>query len=356
MKLLIVTQIVDRNNDVLGAFHQWIARFAEVFESVEVICLFEGDHDLPGNVRVHSLGKETRRSRLQYLWRFYRYVFIYRKNYDAVFVHMNPEYVLLAGWFWRLMGKTVFLWYAHIHGSIMRRLALPFVHRLVSVSKESFVNHDSQKFVGVGHGIDTDVYVCPRHEGHAEKKVVLSIGRLSPVKGYDRLIDAAHLLKTVHGRDDFLVRLIGAPANDEDHAYVAQLKEKIEKFGLTGQFDFYGSVANKDILQHLCGSAAFVSMQCKGGAGKSFLESMSAGIPTIVCTPVFNEHLGEWQGSLYYNGTAEDFAAKLQAVLSLDVESRRRMGDRLRKIVEDHHNLKKLVQRIRDEYETVRHV
>lgn len=356
MRLLIVTQVVDRNHDLLGAFHQWIVRFAEVFDSVEVICLFEGEHDLPENVRVHSLGKETRRSRLQYLWRFYRYLFIYRKEYDVVFVHMNPEYAVLAGLIWRMMRKTVFLWFAHIRGGIMRRLALPFVHRVVSVSKESFVDHASRKFVGVGHGIDTDIYRCPAELPAQDRKVILSIGRLSPVKGYDRLLDAAHLLKTRYGRHDFLVRLIGAPANAEDDAYIAGLKKKIDGWGMGEQFDFYGSVPNKDILSHLCGAAAFVSMQCKGGAGKSFLESMAAGVPTVVCTPVFNSDLGEWREALYYDGTAEDFAAKLDKVLSLEISERQRMGERLRKIVDEKHHLKNLVLRVRQEYESVRHV
>jgi len=356
MRLLIVTQVVDRNNDLLGAFHRWIMRFSEVFESVEVICLYEGDHDLPENVSVHSLGKETKRSRLQYLWRFYRYIFMYRKNYDVVFVHMNPEYAVLAGLFWRWMGKTVFLWFAHIRGGFMRRAALIFVHRVISVSKESFVDHHSKKFVAVGHGIDTDIYNCPAEPHAKEVKIILSIGRLSPVKEYDRLVDAAHMLRSRYGRKDFLVRLIGAPANAEDDAYVAGLKNKIEGLGLKDVFDFYGPVANRDILEHLCGSDAFASMQCRGGAGKSFLESMSSGIPTLVCTPVFNEHLGEWKKYLFYDGTAGDFAGKLDAVLSLTNEERRRMGADLRNIVIRHHHLKKLVQRVKSEYESIRHV
>ena len=59
MKLLICTQKVDKNDDLLGFFHAWIAEFAQNCEGVTVVCLFRGEVDLPENVRVLSLGKES---------------------------------------------------------------------------------------------------------------------------------------------------------------------------------------------------------------------------------------------------------------------------------------------------------
>src|SRR3989344_8687589 len=58
MRLLIVTQKIDRDDDLLGFFHQWICEFARHCESVTVICLEKGEYALPANVRVLSLGKE----------------------------------------------------------------------------------------------------------------------------------------------------------------------------------------------------------------------------------------------------------------------------------------------------------
>ena len=113
MRLLIVTQAVDTEDSALGFFHRWIQEFATHCESVHVICLKEGAHDLPANVSIHTLGKEGGRSRVKYVTRFYRYVFGLRAEYDAVFVHMNPEYVILGGAYWRLTGKKIALWYVH---------------------------------------------------------------------------------------------------------------------------------------------------------------------------------------------------------------------------------------------------
>ena len=58
-RLLITTQAVDLDDPVLGFFHRWIEEFAKHCESISVICLKEGRHDLPDNVHVYSLGKPS---------------------------------------------------------------------------------------------------------------------------------------------------------------------------------------------------------------------------------------------------------------------------------------------------------
>ena len=111
MRLLIITQKVNKNDPILGFFHRWIEEFAKRFEKLTVICLEKGEYSLPENVRVLSLGKEEGRSKAEYLSRFYRYIWEERNNYDAVFVHMNQEYVLLGWKFWKLWlwGYIIFL-------------------------------------------------------------------------------------------------------------------------------------------------------------------------------------------------------------------------------------------------------
>ena len=96
MKLLIITQVIDKNHPVLGFFHRWVEEFAVHCEHVHVICLQKGVFDLPVNVTVHSLGKEDGVSRATYLLRFYKNIWQLRHEYDSVFVHMNQLYVLLG--------------------------------------------------------------------------------------------------------------------------------------------------------------------------------------------------------------------------------------------------------------------
>src|SRR4051812_10743399 len=99
--LLIVTQAIDQEDQVLGFFHKWVEEFAKHTESITVVCLREGKHSLPNNVRVFSLGKEKRKAlSLVYALRFLSRIWKEREAYKNVFVHMNTEYVLLGGLLW----------------------------------------------------------------------------------------------------------------------------------------------------------------------------------------------------------------------------------------------------------------
>ena len=109
MKLLIITQKVDKSDDLLGFMHSWILEFAKHCQMVTVICLYKGNFDLPSNVKVFSLGKEKGVSRVRYMLNFFRYIISERNNYDSVFVHMNQVYVVLGGFFWKLMRKKISL-------------------------------------------------------------------------------------------------------------------------------------------------------------------------------------------------------------------------------------------------------
>ena len=107
MKLLIITQKVDEQDEVLGFMHRWIGEFARRCEAVVVICLEEGTHHLPQNVKVLSLGKEKNPSRIRYILRFWYFIWHERNAYDVVFVHMNQVYVVLGWLAWRVLGKKI---------------------------------------------------------------------------------------------------------------------------------------------------------------------------------------------------------------------------------------------------------
>src|SRR3989338_101391 len=107
MRLLILTQAFDLDDPALGFFYRWIEELAKQLEHVHVVCLKKGTYRLPENTAAPSFGRESGTSRLKYISRFYRYIFSLRQEYDVIFVHMNSEYVVFVGAFWRLWGKRI---------------------------------------------------------------------------------------------------------------------------------------------------------------------------------------------------------------------------------------------------------
>jgi glycosyltransferase involved in cell wall biosynthesis len=225
MKLLIVTQKVDSNDQNLGFFHAWIREFAKHAEELSVICLEEGAHDLPAKVRILSLGKERQKSRIQYVWRFYKYIWRERHSYDAVFVHMNPEYVVLGGPLWRILGKKIALWYTHKSVDLKLRLAELMADRVFTASRESF-RLKSRKVMVTGHGIDTDYFVPKYGQVSSDITKIVTAGRVAPVKHIDVIIKSVKEL--VDENIDVELAIIGAPVQSGDDAYERYLEHYAE--------------------------------------------------------------------------------------------------------------------------------
>ena len=188
MRLLIVTQKVDKNDPILGFFHRWIIEFAKHFESIVVICLEKGAYELPSNVKVLSLGKENRKSRIQYILRFYKYIWQERKNYDVVFVHMNQEYLIMGGGIWRLIGKKVTMWRNHYAGSFLTDFASFFCNKIFCTSRFSYTAR-YKKTVLMPVGVDLENFK-PKTEIARGKRSILFLARFSPSKRPEFLVEA----------------------------------------------------------------------------------------------------------------------------------------------------------------------
>ena len=97
------------------------------------------------------MGKEGGISRIKYIYRFYKYIFSIRKEYDSVLVHMNPVYIILGGVFWKIMGKKIFLWYNHPMGNMMAKVAILFSNKVFCTSPYSFSAKYKNRTYAGGH-------------------------------------------------------------------------------------------------------------------------------------------------------------------------------------------------------------
>ncbi len=314
MKLLILTQKVDMNDDILGFFHRWILEFAKHCEQVTVICLEKGEYDLPENVQIYSLGKEKNRSRLARLFRLCFLVFNLRSKYDTVFVHMNPEYLVFAGVFWKLWKKKTALWYTHRAVNLKLRIA-SFLSDIIFTSSSFSFNLKSKKLIVIGHGIETSRFACAQ----GEKKDVLSIlsvGRITPIKRFEVLIKATEIL--VHKLSSPIkVVLVGSPSSSNDRVYKKTLEDLISVHGLKDTVSFYGSVPNRKIHELYCQFDAFVNMAPTGGVDKVVLEGMASGRPVFASNKAFNEYFDKYAEDLVFEeDDAKGLASRIYNVFT----------------------------------------
>lgn len=334
MKLLIVTQVVDRNHSNLGFFHRWIEEFAGHAEQVQVICLYEGEHSLSKNVTVHSLGKERGAGRVAYLWRFYRYIWQLRHGYDAVLVHMNPEYVVLGGLLWRLWGKRVGLWYMHRSVTWWLRAAARIVHHIFTASPES-CRVNSSKIIVTGHGIDLTPFETIEHV-HGDGRIrLVSIGRVSASKGVAEMIDTQAELSRRGARATLVIA--GGPLTAEDDSYTARLKEHVGE-----NVTLLGPIQRSGIPALLANAEIFLNLSNTGSLDKAVLEALAAGVPAISSNEAFKIML-EPHG-LFVQRDPVAVADAIEQFLARD--DRATVVAQLQQEVREQHSLQKLVPRI----------
>jgi glycosyltransferase involved in cell wall biosynthesis len=300
MKLLITTQAVDINDPILGFFHGWLLEFAKHFERIEVICLYEGVHHLPVHVHVHSLGKEEGMGYVRYLGRLVRYVWRLRNEYDAVFSHMNPHYIVLVGWLWVLLGKPMYFWRNHAKMNWMTRVAARFARRVFYTSPFACTAQYAHA-LQMPVGIDTETFAYRPHTRGEEVKL-LCITRLSPVKRVEVLVSAAAYL----------------PAGYELHIYGnAPLHDRVYAAALTKNaphtVHFYTGVPNSATPAIYAAHDMFINLTPNGSMDKTVLEAVSCGTLTLVANESF---LGVLPPALCMEGevSPEQLAARIVAI------------------------------------------
>ncbi len=346
-KLLIITQKVDEEDDILGFFIEWIRRLSQRADHIYVICLFKGKYNLPANVEVVSLGKEEAESDPKYLFRFYRYIWQLRDDYDSVFVHMNPMYVVLGGIFWRAFKKKIVLWYAHGNVSSILRVADKLTNVSVASTPEGY-RIKSSKLRVIGQGIDTEKFKNQnsKTKNTGDKFKIVSVGRISPSKDYETLVKAVQKLRN-EGVTNFEVEIAGHPMTKKSIIYLETLKKAIDNNNLADSFKLIGPIANKDLPPFLNSADLFVNMSHTGSLDKAILEAMSCGLPVLTCNEALENVLGRHKDVLMYSKKdSRALAEKINSMINMPSEERAKLSSALREIVVRNHNLDGFIDKL----------
>ena len=134
--------------------------------------------------------------------------------------------------------------------------------------------------IDVDHFLPTDASVLRKSLGLAEKKVIVSVGRLVHRKGQDRLIEAMpEILKTVSNAHLLLV----GEGPHRDH-----LQKLIQKHRLEGSVTLIGRIDYKDLPLYIC-VGDFFAMPSRSrlmgleveGLGIVYLEASACGLPVL---------------------------------------------------------------------------
>jgi glycosyltransferase involved in cell wall biosynthesis len=353
VNLLFITYKVDETDSLVGFVAGWLRAVAARVAQVEVICLAQGPATLPGNVHVHSLGKERGASKLRQALAFWRAA--RRARADAVFCQFSPIFVFAIAPFAKLRGWPILLWYTHRHVDLKLRVAMALVDRVLTASPESF-RLASPKVRVIGHGLDTDRFSPGKTAGGTPaRKMILAVGRIAPIKHYEMLIEAARILIQEQRRDDLEFLIVGDVEGQVPAGYAEGLRRQAAEAGLEGLLRFCGRVPHNEVVDYYRRAAVTVNLCPTGGLDKAVLEGMAAGRPTLVRNCSFAPLLGvEAERLLASDGEVGEVAERLARLLDTPEADRVALGLRLRNRVVAEHSQERLAGRLVAEVQACR--
>jgi len=213
----------------------------------------------------------------------------HKDEYDIIHVHHPDPMACLALWLsgykgrvilhWHsdiLKQKTLLIFYAPLQRWLIRRADTIIGTTPVYLKESPYLQEVQDKTVAVPIGIKPVTFdkglARQWKDRYAGKKLVVSIGRLVPYKGYGYLIAAAEKLGA-----DYQVLIVGdGPVHDQLEEYItsAGIQDHVKLLGYLDDNEMYSLLAACDVfvLSSVMKTEAFGIVQ---------IEAMSLGKPVI---------------------------------------------------------------------------
>lgn len=217
-----------------------------------------------------------------------------RKNKTTHFHAHFATYPALLAWIIGQFTRIPFTFTAHAHDIYFNQDLLPILCEdaaaIVTISEfnKRFIaqkagsRYESKiKVIHCGIDLTRFTYDKERSFQFSDNRTltILSIGRLSGIKGFSYLIEALRLLK--NDGVSFVCNIIG------DGPLKTQLVQQVESAGLSDQVLFLGSKKSDEIPEYLKKSDVFVlacatdKIEIHDGIPVVFMEAMAYGVPVI---------------------------------------------------------------------------
>ena len=332
MKLVVITQRVDEDDPALGATVPKLRALAERVDELVVLALAARPAELPANVRVETFGAATQALRgARLLARLAPEV---RRKPVVVLAHMSPIYAILAASLTRPRRIPLLLWFTHWRASPTLTLAQRLSTRVLSVNERSFPIA-STKLVATGHGVEVGPGRVAARRGDGPLRL-LALGRTSPAKGLDAIVDAIADLEDV----PVVAELRGPSLTEAERRHRAELAARIEAANLGDRVRLAGAVTRREVPELYARTDVLVNNMRAGALDKVVFEAAGAGLPVLVASDGFAALVDGLARPLRFDqDDPAGLAERIRALHELGPDGRAELGEALRERVARDHSL-----------------
>ena len=293
LKIFILVPEINENHTALAHLPTWIRKIAEKVDKVYVFTLkFQKNTVFPENVNVYC---PQRKNKLYYFFNINYLLMINTIRSDVFFCLMYPILTFWASYYARLFQKPIVTWYAHASISEKLKKAHDLSDIVVTSSKDG-CRLKSNKIRIIGQAIDTKKFTEKRNKPLKHTKI-LYLGRISPVKGLENLIDAANILINENSINTLKFEIVGDILTESDEEYYNNLIKQINEYHLRDYFIFHGSIHYSKVVEFYQNCDIFVNPSYAGSLEKTVLEAMACGKIVITSNEayynIFDEEIRE---------------------------------------------------------------
>lgn len=232
-----------------------------------------------------------------------------------------------------------------------------FYWHLTSEEEEKSVLsvYSSAKTFVIPNGVNSELFSLndkPKHKSFynkytgfdcAAKKIIVSMGRLHKVKGFDILIEAVNnvqsskfeSVKELEGQD--VVLFIAG----EDFGERKNLEQLIDKLGLNEKVFLVGKIEGSEKIEFLRNADVFALASHHENFGIVYAEALASGTPVVASKNTPWQDVEKYNCGKWVENTPEKFADSINQILDSDTEQ---MGENGRKYIEENFSSEKITE------------
>lgn len=201
----------------------------------------------------------------------------------------------------------------------------------------------------IPNGIELDAFPKEVVHNHSEKKVLLFLSRVNPIKGIEYLIDAwAQLPEQL--RSAWELHIAG---NSDPKDYIHTLKEKVASMNLQDSINFVGSITGEAKMRKYQDSNLFILPTLNENFGNVVAEAMMCECPVITTTNAPWSCLNEERCGWWIDLSVQNLVNTLKESMSLTDEERHKLGKKCRQTIINRYSAESISKQTYKLYEWV---
>lgn len=301
--LIVLNYSMDSGNPVFAHQVSTIQGIAPYFNSVTVITTENSGSTLNENISVNLVNWVEGRS-FRNILNFYRISLpiVFQNRGAILFSHMTETQSLLIAPFAKALRIRHFLWYAHKSNPLRLRACGRFVDGVITSTKGSSPLLRCDQFA-IGQAISPEQFPFREHGPRFER--LLHIGRISPSKGIDKILD---FVLEISSSSNVSLTLVGSLPDAIAVNYWSQIQSRYQTLFASGRVKYLGAMNRSDLRDCIANHDVFVHT-FEGSLDKAILEATISGMPIITLNREYVEIFGRWNKTSFHLDLRSEFTA-----------------------------------------------